>query len=289
MKTLFTGIIFYLIPLSCFSQTKESFSVYFDFDSYTLTRKAAQQLDSFFLSNKEEVYRFQYELYGHCDSRGSDPYNDSLSGKRVSTVKYYLLKKGLRPDKNIVAMKGYGKRAPLNENKTDEERQLNRRVEIFLILTTGLPAPQEDPGLVKEKTGTLKQKISDSTTIAGTNIILHDINFEGGTHLFLEESGPTLIELLDAMRTYPRLVIRVEGHICCHPDEGDGLDTQTGLENLSTARAKAVHDYLLKNDILANRVSYKGFGHSAPLYAYPEKTEDERKLNRRVEIKIIRK
>ena len=43
------------------------------------------------------------------------------------------------------------------------------------------------------------------------------------------------------------------------------------------------------NSFSTVRVSYKGFGHTTPIYPWPEKTEDEKMKNRRVEIKIISK
>ena len=106
-------------------------------------------------------------------------------------------------------------------------------------------------------------------------------------HQFLPEATPMLEELSEAMQTYPDLIIRIEGHICCQQYNGDGLDGETGINNLSEARAKAVVDYLVTNNIAANRISYKGFGHSTLLHPWPEKTEEERIQNRRVEIKII--
>jgi outer membrane protein OmpA-like peptidoglycan-associated protein len=98
-----------------------------------------------------------------------------------------------------------------------------------------------------------------------------------------------LQELLEAMQTYATLKIRVEGHICCQQDKADGIDQETGIQNLSEARAKAVMDYLLANGIDSKRVNYKGFGHSAPIYPFPEKSEEEKTQNRRVEIKIVSK
>ena len=222
------------------------------------------------------------QLYGYCDAIGSATYNDKLSEQRVATVKKYLKKNGL-DEQNIGDEIGYGKRQPLNENNTDEERQLNRRVEIrFMeVIPAGMTRISGDISL--------KEKIADSTTTSGTNIILRNINFYGGMHQFLPESGPMLNELLDAMQTYPKLVIRVEGHICCQPDKADGMDLETGIDNLSEARAKAVMDYLQSNGIESRRVSFKGFGHSAPIYPFPEQSEEERTQNRRVEIKIIKK
>jgi outer membrane protein OmpA-like peptidoglycan-associated protein len=84
------------------------------------------------------------------------------------------------------------------------------------------------------------------------------------------------------------MVIRVEGHICCgSADEADGVDMGTELKNLSVARAMAVKEFLVNNGIEANRISHAGFGHSRPLYPYPEKTSEEELANRRVEVVII--
>ena len=282
MRNLILRMSFFLIPVSSISQTKESFSVYFEFDRYKLSKKALMQADSFCRKNKDSIGHLEFEIKGYCDNRGTDKYNYTLSDKRVATVKKYLLKRGLNIEFIISAL-GYGETEPINENKTEEERQLNRRVDIRIINSAGtMPAD-------KEEKISLKQKIADSTATAGTNIILRNINFVGGMHQFLPESEPMLEELLEAMQSNPKLVIGVEGHICCQPGNTDGTDLETGIDDLSSARAKAVMDYLLSNGIESRRVSHKGFGHSAPIYPFPEKSEEERTQNRRVEIKIIRK
>ncbi|NOT52597.1 MAG: OmpA family protein [Chitinophagaceae bacterium] len=252
-----------------------SVTVHFDFNKYELTDAARARLDSFVIAEKQDSVAKVILLNGHCDAIGSNIYNDKLSKKRVSVVKEYLTKNGLA---NIGEEKGHGKREPLNRNRNEEERQLNRRVEISFVFTTSLPVPK-----------VLKDILAGSAITSGSNIILRNINFVGGMHQFLPESQPMLEELLDAMKTYPDLVIRVEGHICCENGPQDGTDQETGIRNLSEARAKAVRDHLIENGIEATRVNYKGFGHSAPLFPYPEKSSEEMKLNRRVEIKIISK
>ena len=276
MKALITGI-FLLFWLAGHSQN--SFTVHFDFNKYNLTAAARLQLDSFLLAGKKQLPKLVIRLNGHCDAIGSDKYNYKLSEQRVATVKKYLLENSIQAA-NIGDEIGHGKKEPLNENNTEEERQLNRRVEISFTPVTAT----DNPGNIS-----LKEKIADSSVTAGTNIVLRNINFYGGMHQFLPEATPMLQELLDAMRTYPKLVIRVEGHICCHPDSGDGMDNETGINNLSGARAKAVQDYLINSSIAPERISYRGFGHSAPIYPYPEQSEEERTQNRRVEIKIISK
>lgn len=271
-----------LLKISCFalamllaflsrSQSPELVYVHFAFAKWELSATTKATLDS--LTNTLDGSD-RIELHGHCDALGAAAYNDRLSARRVQAVKDYLVTLGWEK-KDILIAKGYGERKPLNKNISPEERSLNRRVEIKIIYYAG------DNGQ------TLTQKLADTTSIAGTNIVLKNINFVGGRHQFLPLSEPALKELLGAMKTYPKLVIQVEGHICCEEHTGDGLDDETGIINLSAARAKAVMDFLVANGIQPERVSYKGFGHAKPIYPYPEKTEEERIRNRRVEIKII--
>jgi len=263
-----------LAAFTCHAQVRESVIVYFDFDSHTLTKQARVTIDSILQKNSKESFRMEFEVKAHCDSKGTDGYNNILSEKRARAVQEYIIHKAGSIE-TFFAVSGAGETEPLNANSTAIERQLNRRAEIIIIKDK------------REKT--LKEEIADSTIITGSNIVLRNINFVGGMHQLLPESQPMLDELLEVMRDNPTLIIRIEGHICCEPTPGDGRDMETGLNNLSEARAKAVMDYLLDNGIAENRVSYKGFGHSSPIYSFPEKSEEEMKLNRRVEIKIISK
>ncbi len=267
------------LPCSLVIRAQSSLNVYFEFNRHQLSPAARIQLDSFLAAEKENISGHIINLDGFCDARGSDQYNNTLSVKRVSAVKNYLLKKGIEKS-TIGNTRGHGEKEPLNENKTEEERQMNRRVAIRFIEVARPDFPGEE---------SLMKKLADTNAVAGTNIILRNINFVGGRHQFLPQSEPILNELLNAMRQFPGLIIRVEGHICCQDEMDDGIDNETGIENLSEARAKAVMDYLLSNGIESNRITFKGFGHSAPVYPYPEQTEEERIQNRRVEIKIIKK
>ena len=272
-RHLFLAAVFLFLLSNARSQAPASVFVHFAFDKYELSATTRATLDSLteVLDTTDRI-----ELHGHCDAKGSNAYNDRLSARRVEAVKKYLFSLGWE-ERDILVSAAHGENIPLVSNNSDEQRSLNRRVEIRII-----------PGKVSN-TKTLSQKLADSTLKAGSNIVLPDILFIGGTHRFLPESNKTLADLLDAMLQYPNLVIRVEGHICCEESSGDGLDIDTRQQNLSAARARAVMDFLLENNIAPERVSYFGFGHSKPIYPYPEQSEEERKLNRRVEIRIIRK
>lgn len=112
----------------------------------------------------------------------------------------------------------------------------------------------------------------------GDRIVLRNLNFKGGTSELLPESIPVLEELLSIMRKYPKLKIQIQGHICCITDSRN---------EVSEARARLVWIYLLLNEIENDRVSFKDFGASRPIYAIPERNKMERRENRRVEIEIL--
>lgn len=96
--------------------------------------------------------------------------------------------------------------------------------------------------------------------------------------LLYQKSRGKLYELLLVLQSNPQLKIEIQGHLCCMPV--DRLD-------LSTQRAKAVYNFLVSNQIYPARLSYKGFGSSQPLFPLPEKNEEQRAANRRVEILIV--
>ena len=67
---------------------------------------------------------------GHTDSQGNDTINDKLSKDRADSVRDYLVKRGVSPDR-ITAV-GKGSKSPIADNKNPEGRANNRRVEIVV-------------------------------------------------------------------------------------------------------------------------------------------------------------
>lgn len=70
------------------------------------------------------------EIAGHTDNVGNDNDNMILSQKRAETVKTWLVKKGIQPQRIIA--KGYGASQPVADNST-EGRQQNRRTEVRIL------------------------------------------------------------------------------------------------------------------------------------------------------------
>jgi outer membrane protein OmpA-like peptidoglycan-associated protein len=69
-------------------------------------------------------------IEGHTDSTGSAEFNQTLSEKRASTVRDYLVTQGLGA--SSLSAEGFGMDNPVADNGTTEGRQKNRRVEIIV-------------------------------------------------------------------------------------------------------------------------------------------------------------
>lgn len=103
----------------------------FDYDSAVLRPEALASLEKLgILIRRNPAARFLIE--GHTDSFGSDDYNKDLSQRRADSVKVWLTSlMGLLPE-SIQAV-GLGKtRLIAPSDRTVEEQQINRRVEIVI-------------------------------------------------------------------------------------------------------------------------------------------------------------
>lgn len=285
MRLFLFILLFIFTPFVLLAQ-KESLIIHFDFDKAEINANASSELLHFIETNKSANNTI--ELYGHTDSKGSSAYNFALSQRRINAVKEYLIKNGF--SKNLIQKEdAFGKTKLLLIDDADETKgEINRRVEI--IFTPNSSSTEKKEIIEKEKPErTIKEIIEDTATKKGSTIIFKNMQFEGGRHKILQNSLQQLAELLSALKANPKLKISIEGHICCLQGNTDGLDFETNTPDLSMRRAKAIYEYLVYAGINANRLQYKGLGHSVPLIPYPEKDEDEKTINRRVEIKIMDK
>ncbi|WP_462219171.1 OmpA family protein [Ferruginibacter sp.] len=70
-------------------------------------------------------------IEGHTDNVGNGPANQTLSENRAKAVMAAISSKGI--DKALLSSKGWGQTKPVADNKTDEGKAKNRRVEIVKI------------------------------------------------------------------------------------------------------------------------------------------------------------
>lgn len=289
MKHLACIVSFVFFISTTKAQLIDTIVVRFDYNKSILTSEAVATIGHY-LSLQKDFNIQSIALYGHCDFIGDDLYNDSLSRERVLSVKQFLV---AQQNFSFVEERGHGKRKPADIGKTDAARALNRRVEIIVQKQPKVQEPLKVDTVVErdpeaEPYRPLAERIKDSSIKVGSNLVLRNLNFIGGRHILVFESTPILEELLEVMEANPGLEIEIQGHVCCVRYEEDGFDFDTHTHDLSIRRAKAVYDFLVKNGIAKERMRFKGFGGSQKIYP-AERTEREQALNRRVEIKILKK
>ncbi len=98
--------------------------------SEVTTQYSKEHLDEVVAIMKEHP-EVSVMVEGYADSRESKKYNIKLSEKRANYVIYYLVKSGIA--KKRLIKKFYGEDNPVADNKTEEGRAKNRRVEIKTV------------------------------------------------------------------------------------------------------------------------------------------------------------
>ena len=84
----------------------------------------------------------QIEVQGHTDSVGKEKINKQLSQERADAVRRWLVQRNIPPSKLVA--KGYGDSKPIASNDTEEDRQLNRRVQFVIIPSTDKDKKDKD-------------------------------------------------------------------------------------------------------------------------------------------------
>jgi len=106
-------------------------TIYFDPNKTNINPTAAKALDRNGMILKENP-NIKVEIGGHTDGEGSEKANQMISEKRALSAKKYLQDKFNIPDSRL-KVKGYGSTKPVADNKTQEGRSKNRRVEFKVI------------------------------------------------------------------------------------------------------------------------------------------------------------
>ena len=112
-----------------FGQNKMLETVYFEFDSSTLSDAARQALTRNFAVMKNNP-QIRIRVEGHCDERGTDEYNLALGEHRAQTAVHYLTAMGVRADR--LSTLSYGKEKPADQGHDEAAWSRNRRDEFII-------------------------------------------------------------------------------------------------------------------------------------------------------------
>ena len=103
--------------------------IYFDFASDEILDKSYAALDEV-AAVLQQDRDIKIKIEAHSDNRGTHSRNMGWSEKRAKSVADYFIAKGIDPKR--ITHHGYGDTKPIADNKTEQGRSLNRRVEIKL-------------------------------------------------------------------------------------------------------------------------------------------------------------
>jgi outer membrane protein OmpA-like peptidoglycan-associated protein len=255
MKSVIVSL-FCIFFLNSFSQKKVT--LYFETNSSELSKNELEKLNAFVKTKDLKILK----VIGFCDLRSSNKYNDSLALERANFVASLLR---LTTSNSSFEVKSKGE----NFNQL-KDLDLNRKVEIHFKI--------EKPIAIKITNDKQLSEVIAKSKI-GDKLVLKNLSFYDRTDILYPESFKTREELLKVLKENPKLKIEIQGHICCTLGKDE--------EQIALKRCVGTIEYLVINGIEKTRLSYKSYDATQPIYPIPEKNEEERKANRRVEILIV--
>ncbi|AUD05837.1 OmpA family protein [Spirosoma pollinicola] len=125
---------------------------------------------------------------------------------------------------------------------------------------------------------TLSVPLEPLATGASANETLNNLFFESGRYDLADKSRTELDRLSAFMQSNKAVSVEISGHT---DDKGDVAANLV----LSQKRAQAVVEYLTKAGISPTRIKAIGYGKTRPLV--PNTTDENRRLNRRIEWRVL--
>lgn len=149
-----------------------------------------------------------------------------------------------------------------------------------------VPRPPKEPLMQNEPIIVVRDTVeksgppppaSDIVTTKEQIFVLDEVLFELNSARFNERFIFRLDTLVQLLTVHQSLMARISGHT-------DNTGEASYNLKLSYDRAAAVADYLIRNNISRDRISYEGLGSTRPIA--DNRTEEGRRKNRRVEIRL---
>lgn len=121
--------------------------------------------------------------------------------------------------------------------------------------------------------------VAHETHTEGKVLVLKELIFQQGRAKISESSFSELDKVVTMINQNPNMIIQLEGHTDTRGDPKANM-------RLSQTRVEAVKDYLLSKKIPKHKVKTKAFGGTMPISR--ENTEEAHRMNRRVELRILK-
>lgn len=121
--------------------------------------------------------------------------------------------------------------------------------------------------------------VAHETHTEGKVLVLKELIFQQGRAKIDQASYTELDKVVMMINQNPNMIVQLEGHTDTRGDPKANL-------RLSENRVEAVKDYLISKKISKHKVKTKAFGGTQPISR--EDTEEAHRLNRRVELRILK-
>lgn len=150
----------------------------------------------------------------------------------------------------------------------------------FFAEKTGFYSVRDNIDLknVKKQYQEIRRDLYLSPIEFGQTILLNNVFFVQSKASLLDGSYQELDKLLSLLEENPEMIIELGGHT-------DNVGDPKLNTKLSEDRAQTVKEYLVGRGVTESRIVCKGYGGSVPLAS--NRYENTRRLNRRVEFKIL--
>lgn len=169
------------------------------------------------------------------------------------------------------------------DNRSTKYTRLPYRIGKNSMLTSSAYYFVDDVSV--KPTDSLKQKVvpvvsrfKRDTIELNTDYILKNIQFEFDSYVLLRSSFVELDKVVEYLKQRPEVNVRLSGHT-------DFIGSDDYNLILSRNRARSVADHFVSRGIQSQRIISYGFGKTRPIML--EKTDEARKINRRVEIRFV--
>jgi outer membrane protein OmpA-like peptidoglycan-associated protein len=112
-------------------------ALFFDPDQSSLSADDKKTLDKL-ASDAMSTQNYMIEIAGYASSTGTKAQNQKLSDERATAVTDYLRNSANVPMRRILTPAGYGATHPAASNTDAEGRDINRRVDVKVLVNKGL-------------------------------------------------------------------------------------------------------------------------------------------------------
>jgi len=269
-----------LFTFSHFSMAQESNTISFFFnvnESFPIesSKKAIDTFNLYISTHPITIL----EINSYSSKDGSKDINQHIAEERLNAIKS-LLNKDLIIEKSNV----YGINYPNQLIYPIEQFDKWRRVDVIYsktknqIDTISIETKTKDTTSIKSQyipiiEEPVKDEIYDKKLEKGMVFQMElNIQFFDGTFNLTPGSSVEIDKLAEYLNANKDVHAYIRGHVCC----GKAM-------KLSKQRAKLVLKELVKRGVSKKRLRSQGFSNNLPMVT-PEKTEEDRRKNRRVDI-----